>query len=288
MADLAYTTATWRGLALGRGGPYLFKPGGLLGWLSLPPARKVTAPRSGGHGNAKTGVWMGGRTVTMAGFVEATANRDSVVRTFRGTMIPNRDPYDTEELQISMAGLTTSAFGQLVAADIEPAEMWGSGGFTWKAQWEFDDPFRYGPERTANAQLAGAGVIGLTLPDTLPDAFPAKSVGVGFVVNNPGHAPAKAVYTLTGQWTNPGILLTATGQPQRQVTWPVALALGEYLTVDTDDGNAYLVGSPRAPKAGSDLIGDLALQPGDNTIQYLGDPGSTGASITAVFRDTYW
>lgn len=287
MADLAYTTATWRGATFGRGSSFLFKPGGLIGWLSLPPARKTVTPRAGGHGNARTGVWMGGRTVMMAGFVDATPNRDALVAQYRAQMTPNIDPYAVEALTISQAGVTLTGFGQLVAFDIEPAELWGSGGFTWKAQFEFDDPYRYGPERTAYAAL-GAAVTGLTLPDTLPDAFPAKSVGVGFVVNNPGRAPAKAIYTLTGQWTNPGILLNAAGNPQRQVTYQLNLGLGEYLTVDTDDGNGYLIGSPRAPRFGSDLVGDLALQPGDNTVQYLGDPGSSGASISIVFRDTYW
>lgn len=287
MADLAYTTMQWRTLSFGRGTSFRFNPDGLAGWSGLPPNRKDKQPRAGGHGNQATGSWHNGRTVMVAGFVEATTSRDTLVKQFRDVMVPADDPYITEALTISHAGETLTAFGQLVQADIDPGSMWGQGRFGWKAQFECDDPLRYGPEISATSFLQAAGT-GLALPLALPAAFPANPVGGSLQVTNLGAALAPAVFVIRGDVAAPQLLLNAATPYQRLISYGFNLATDEFLTIDTRTGQSTIGGSFRLPLPDSDVVDDLRLRPGLNTIQVLGAPGVGTPAVTVTFRSASW
>jgi hypothetical protein len=222
-----------------------------------------------------------------AGFVEATSSRDALVKQFRDVMVPADDPYLTEPLTIAHAGETLTAFAQLVQADIDPGAYWGQGRFGWKAQFECDDPLRYGPEISATSYLQAMGT-GLALPLALPAAFPSNPVGGSLVVTNLGAATAPAVYVIRGEVAAPTLLLNAATLYQRQINFGFNLGPDEFLTIDTKTGQATIGGSFRLPLPDSDVVDDMRLRPGANTIQVLGAPGTGTPAVTVTFRSASW
>jgi hypothetical protein len=74
----------------------------------------------------------------------------------------------------------------------------------------------------------------------------------------------------------------------RQVNYEgLSLASGDVLDLDTREGAAFLNNSHRTTGAGSDLVSDLELSPGENTIAGTGTPGS-GARVVVRYRPAFW
>jgi hypothetical protein len=286
MADLSLTTATLiradgRTLAFGRGTPWIIRPGGIIGWNTLPPTSKQSTANPDWHGNQPSPVFANGRTVIVSGRTEARADRDALVQAWlEGTALP-ADPDQVEELEITMGGRTLSVFGQITAAEAGFDEYWGQGRVPFKFQFECDDPRRYGPLTSVTVDI-GAPSAGSSLPWTLPLAFPAGGIPGAAGIYNDGTAPAPMVATLRGPYTGPGIRNQTTGE---WVEFGFDLGGSDQLTVDTKQGGA-LNGTYRAPVRGS-VIQDLELQRGDNTVVAVGAPG-TGATLTVAYRPANW
>lgn len=284
MADLSYTNVTFRGMTFGRGTVWkLNRGGGLIGWEELPGTDIEKRPRFGGHGNAPGTVRYDGRTVIMAGFVEAAADRDTQVATFRRLMVPPTDPTATETLTVSVAGVQLDADAQLVAAAVDIGPLWGSGWIPFKAQWWCPDHRRFAGWQTVDVGFAGASG-GITPPLTPPLTFPAVPPSGAAQVNNTGPMPAPVVITLIGPISNlPGVQVGLTG---KVVRFPVTLAAGQALTIDSN-GYATLDGSYISPTSSSATLSELEAPPGQTTYQALGDPQAGSPRLLVAYRPAF-
>jgi hypothetical protein len=131
----------------------------------------------------------------------------------------------------------------------------------------------------------GAPVTGLVFPITFPITFPAQAAtGSGTVVNS-GNADANVVFEFTGGQSRPGVLNATTG---RAVRFPINLADGDLLVVDTADGSAKLNGEYARADASSDLLSDMRLVSGVNSVQSLGDYVSGTPALTVDFYSSSW
>lgn len=285
MADLSYTTVQYRGLTFGRPNQRRLRRGdGLTGWDELPPSSTNKAPRFGLHGNTPSSVRFDGRTVTMAGFVEAATNRDDLVAEFTRIMTPPVDPADTDELTITVAGRSLTADAQLLQASTVMGPLWGSGWFEYKAQWWCPDHRRFGGWNTITAPIT-APVTGLVWPVTFPITFPANPPSGSATLYNEGTAPAPAIYTITGPIQQPGVSLEPAG---KRVVFDLNLADGQQLVIDTATPGGLLDGQWYTANASSDLTCELEVPAGTSTVQALGQFLSGSPSFVAAFRSAYW
>lgn len=253
----------WAGFGAGEGGEFQVEK--LTGWLGL------TDPSGSSRAN---------RTVMATGWCSGA---DDALARFMAQTAPN----GTYELTIAHAGRTLSVDADVLrAAPTLDWETYDGGFFEWSVQWGCDGHLLYGAPVTVLSMLAQPGT-GLALPTSLPASFPANPVGGSFSTVNDGTATAPAVYTLRGPMTQPGVLLNAGTTTQRMVQYNLSLGADDFLTIDTKEG-AFLNGEYRPSTGGSDIVGDLGLAPGSNTVQALGTPSAGSPYISVTFRPAYW
>lgn len=284
MPDLSYTTLTFRGLSFGRGTVRKLRRGtGLSGWEELPPADLIKSPRFGLHGAVPAAVRFDGRTITMAGYVEAADDRDALVAELRAALTPPQDPTATETLTVSVAGATLTADVQLLAGGVAIGDLWGSGWFDFKAQWWAPDHRRFGPRQTQTASFEGA-TTGITPPLTPPLVFPANPTSGQVTVFNPGTAPAPVQFQLGGQIIGQPGVQASTG---KYVRFAANIDPGVVLAFDTGGGST-LDGQFLTPTGGSALMVEMEAPPGTTTYQAIGDPQGVGPWLTVSSLPAYW
>lgn len=286
---LSSTTATFRNLVMGgRSNTWIIRQDGIDGWETKSAVREK-ALRTAGVGWAAAPVSKPGRTIILGGFTTITeGNRDAIVAEWDSQTGLTQDPWTTEPLTIDIAGRALTVDAQLVDARLGVGSVgWGMGRMTWALQFECNDPRRY--VGLTDLMVEGAPTTagtGITPPLTPPISIPDNPAGGALGVNNTGTAPAPCHIELWGPWTNPGVTVGA-GSRFRQVTYGFTLASGDVLDLDTREGAAFLNSTYRTTSAGSDLVSDLELLPGLNTLAGTGTPGS-GAKVVCRFRPAYW
>lgn len=284
---LSEASVSWRGMTFGSGS--LWRVREISGWQSLPGTAKEQKFSSwAGRGWQDSPVIPLGRTILMVGSVLPSDDRDANVAAWLSEMYLPVDPWTTEQLTISMAGQSLTVDAQLAEASLDPGEGWSVGRLTWSARWECDDPLRYlglidqtvsGPPSTAGA--------GLTPPLTPPVTPAANPAGGAVQALNSGNAPAPCEIDLRGPWSNPGVAIQSTQGTKVVLFSDLSLGISDILTLKTRDGVGLLNGTYRPASAGSDMIADLELPPGTNSVAGLGTPGS-GAQVVVRFRPAYF
>lgn len=290
--DPDQTWVQWRDATLG--GPSLGSTSyflrELVGWEEMPSYKTDTVAVSGGHGTYVAPLQFEDRIVTASGWCVSRAARNALMQGLQASLTPGLDTTVVESLTVNHAGRQLSADARVVRFTLEPEVGWALGRFGWVAQWLCSDPLRYGPWLSGTAVLPQPGA-GLALPLALPQAMPDSIPGGLFSVLNDGSALSRAIYTMKGPITNPGVLLNSGTAYQRQVRYDRVLTEGETLVIDTSGGGSGLFnGEYRPPAEDSGLAADLVLRPGANTVQAVGVAGISDPlpSISVAFRPAYW
>lgn len=277
---------TWQGIDFVEGveGPFWLTS--VSGWDDPPDGSPTDRPVAGWHGSLPGRMTRKARTVTIEGNCASPTDRDALFLRLADAAAAGFGDGDTlTPLVGSVAGRTLTAAAQLqrLAPKVEQAAF-EAGVFGWAIQWRCPDPLRYGPARTLSAPINTA-TTGLTWPITFPITYPSNPIGGSLVLNNEGNARTPVIITLTGPLDTPGVICVETS---RRVEFPLVLAVGDTLTIDTGAGVAYLNGEYRAPSAISALVSDLSLRPGQQTLQALGTPSTDNPGISATFQPAYW
>lgn len=285
----APTDFVYRGIHIDQSGPFYLQ--GVEGWADFT-AEFTDTPVGGGHGSLLSAGRVGAKTITISGVCASAELQNALfwqLRRAAGAAMTESGV--TSELVGDHAGYSLTADVQLARwqATIEQAR-WSKGVFGFDIEFRQPDPLFYGPWLSGTAVLPQPGA-GLALPLSLPQAMPDSIPGGLFSVLNDGSALARAIYTMQGPITNPGVLLNSGTAYQRHVQYSRVLAEGETLVIDTSGGGSGLInGEYRPPNEDSGLAADLVLRPGANTVQALGVAGVSDPlpSISVAFRPAYW
>ena len=285
VSDDTTSLLQWRSVLLSgsiMAGDYFVRS--IEGWEELPPYSTDAIPNAGRHGSLDAPIHFGDRTVTVTGWCWDKASRNHLLRGLRVNTSPLVDTTETGWLTVTDAGLTLSAKARVVRAGAVDRAGWALGRFGWSVQWLCTDPLRYGQEQNAFSVMAPP-VSGLVYPVTYPVTYPTNPIGGQVTLYNEGDASSPAVFTLQGPLDTPGVINVASSARQE---FPLSLAAGDRLVIDTALGGAFLNGEFRSPTAASDLCVDLEVPSGSSTWQALGTPTGSGASLSVSFRPAYW
>lgn len=281
------TDFTYRGIHIDQSGPFYLQ--GVDGWAGFS-ADFDDVPVGGGHGSLLTPGRVGARLVTISGVCASVELRNSLfwaLRRMAGASITAGAA--TSELVGYHAGVDLTAYAQVKRWQPTVAQgRWSKGVFGFDIEFRCPDPMLYGGTVNMSSPFPQAGA-GMSLPASLPAAFPDAVPGGGFTVNNPGTAPAPATFTVTGPVEWPGVMVTS-GGVQRRVIYQLNIASGDSLVISTQDGGAGLLnGEYRIPYGGSNLTSDMVLWPGENVIQGLGraTAGDPLPAISLSYRPAY-
>lgn len=238
---LSQASIIWRGLTIHgsrAGGPYWFTE--LEGWEDLPDADRRAYGRSVAHGSMGSAPTSGPRVITAYGSCRSATDRDSLLQTLRAAFgFANADAR-AEDLTIDIAGQSLTAAAYLTRFRTILDDSWAAGAFKWQAEWEADDPLRYGARISATTSFADvAGGL----------QYPLYTDGAGTDLGYLDYGAASTQGRLT--LTNLGNAATPV---QHEVTGPVPIEGFEIVEVST---GARLVFEGAVP-AGSRVVLDGA------------------------------
>jgi len=294
MTALTPLSVSYRGITFDKAGPYYLQE--VDGLFGAPDFILDDVPRAGGHGSLLTPQRRGVRLVTLSGVCLDKATRDQLFWDLRTAMAPTVNPLRTDEVTVTTAGVILSGYAQ--PPKFQPTQelgKWSRGLWTFAVQWRMPDPYLYGPSMRQVIEFS-LPPTGITYPVTYPVTYPEHPPQGSTIIYNAGTAPAAARYALAGPWVLPGLVNVTTG---KRVQYGFDLALGDELVIDTAQGASFLNGEYRTPTATSDLTSDLAILPGNCTLQALGqgpswddlfslDSPSDGVAVSVAFRPAYW
>jgi hypothetical protein len=251
----------------------------LAGWDS-PDLAENAQKRTGADGMWDAANYYGGRTITFDGLIDAPdpvtlqAAKDQLAQALpardRLVIFAVNDPVPTRVL--------CRRSGRLMVADQTDTVTQFSVSLLAL------DPRRYSTsEQTAMASI-GAAPGGLAFPMSFPLAFPMADISTQFFdVVNEGDYEAPVLARIAGPGHYPGLANLSTGQT---LTYPIDLATGDALVVDTGVGAAMLNGTTYvSPIPGSAVTARFLLPPGTSHMQFLGS--RTVPDVTPLLTMTW-
>lgn len=273
-------TATLRGLTMGSGTSYTWHnswPAGVLATADIR-TRDVTLPRRNGviagHDH------FGGNTITFEMQIRGTSMTDAETKAAALSAAFSPSP-DDELLNIRFSGTPSeyAFYGRPRGATIVPDRAF-VGNYLMHAQCTFlaTDPIRYGAEMVQEIGLASH-----VLPQTLPFVLGYYD---SETIANAGTATVDR-WTLVfdavgGDLVDPSIAHADLGQ---LIFHDLTLAAGESLVVVGQERRALLNGvTPVVPT----IAQWWSLQPGNNTIRFAADTGSSLSSTATLTWRPGW
>lgn len=158
------------------------------------------------------------------------------------------------------------------------------GIVAFQIQLKCEDPSIYGPVNTGSTIIGGAST-GVGWPIGFGLGFGGTTSTNGTVsVNNLGNKNADCTFTIYGPVTNPAISNDTLGT---KITFNIVLASTDTLTVNLRNKTVIL--NSTANRRGT-MLGTskwFLLQPGVNSIRFLGTPGASAPSMTYNTRPAY-
>lgn len=230
----------------------------LDGWGS-PGGTGGVQQRAAAHGGTNPRQWLKPRTLTATGLIQAPTialRQDAELRLVAALGL---DVFDLTVVDAIQLRVGARREGEVTIADDTDTQS------TWQAELTCPDPRKYGASQSIPFSLPLA-VGGLTFPMTFPMTFSGASISGDRNAPNAGNFSAPVTIRFDGPLTNPSLTLVGDGAliPSRTLTYNGALAMGEFVLIDTDPlrallmGNAsrtgLLSGSPWQVPAGGGLI----------------------------------
>lgn len=290
--DLAGTSLMWRGLTVTGSHSSRHQLLSLDGWEDLPLVRDVSARRPDGHGRFSGAHWAEERIVVVTGSHVVLDQRDQILAELHDVMALTGSAL-SEPLTIEHAGRSLTADAQLTRFQIRNTAAWGTGHFTWAAEWRCPDPLRYGEVVSATTGFPVA-VGGLEYPlytdgtDTTGwlDYGEASTTG-RVTLTNPGTADTWPQFQIAGPVPAAGFDIVAVGSGRR-LRFEGAVPSGSALVLDAATGTAVIDGV--ADRGGLLTWRDWTPVPARGSAEFAFIPlgASSAAVLTASARPAYW
>lgn len=250
----------YNGFVLGRGTFYRIRE--IQGWRSKPPIVNGNVPRASAHGSYAGRPLVSERAITLSGLLRAP--RDQIEAAIFSLEAATPIPPDDSEypLVINDLGTPYLVYGRPDRLEIPVTQALRLGVAPFAVQWLCSDPRRYG--------LAQLGV-------NLPAGEPT-------IVANAGNEATHPRVRVIGPAKDPKLVNHTLN---RVLEFTLELDDGEVLTIDTDQGTAF-VGetSVIGRRVNSVPITDWVIGPGENELEYTVAEG--GATPAAVFYRDAW
>lgn len=291
--SLSCTTVVWRGLTLSSVQGESFGVRSVQGWDELPSARLNSSERPQTHGRFDSDVWSDERIVTVGGQI-LSADRDALLHELASVMTWPSTSSPAEELTITRAGRTLTAFARLTAFRTPTDLDWAMGLVPFAIEWRCPDPLRYGEVQTA-ATTFPVRTGGLR--------FPLYSDGAGtnvgaldygdvsqtgrLVLSNGGTADSWPQFVVEGPVGSSGFELITVGTGAR-VTYSGAVPAGSQLVLDSATGTAVIDGV--ADRGGRLTHRDWTPVPAGGSVEFAFVPlGATSSAVLhATVRPAFW
>lgn len=286
---LSGATITWHGVTLHgsrAGGPYTLST--LEGWEELPDSRRLAVNRPAAHGLMGSAPMSDARVIRATGSCRGGEQRDALVAALRAAFTYADPGARPEELTVYLSGRTLTADAYLTRFRVVVGGGWADGHFRWQAEWEADDPLRYGTPISASCTFPArlGGLVYPLFPDGVLDYGVPSSTG-RLTLTNSGDAAAVVQHEVLGPVEAAGFEIVHVGTGAR-LAYEGAVADGSRVLLDGATGAAMVDGvSDRG-----DLLTwrDWTMVPAGGSAEYAFVPrGSTSAAVlTSTIRPPHW
>lgn len=292
--SLSCTTVVWRGLTLSSAAGEPFGVRSVQGWDELPGSRIDSASRPQGHGRFDADVWADERIVTVGGQI-LSQDRDALLQQLASVMTWPSQASAAEELTITRAGRTLTAFARLSAFRTPTDLDWAVGLVPFAIEWRCPDPLRYGalvsavtgfPVRSGGLRFplysdgAGEDVGALYYGES------SGSTGRALLANE-GTADTWPQFVITGPVDSSGFEIVTVGTGAR-LRFSASVPAGSQLVLDAATGSAVIDGT--ADRGGRLTWRDWAPIPAGGSSEFAFVPlGATSeATLTVTARPAFW
>lgn len=276
----------YRGFAFG-GDSDQGVPPGLRGFFDNPDMISSDQRRLRRHGLHPGDDWYEGREVTIPIEVTAdsTATWEANLQALKTAMAVDPERDDVEDpLVFQIPGI---AGGRKVRINARPRGLTGELNIEWfyeipivRARFFSTKPWIYdNTETEVTSPILAGSSSGITWPITWPIVWGTVTAS-SFTATNDGTNRAEFVATIPGPVTNPVIQHLDRGL---ELAFAITLEAGQFLEVDTENRTVLLNGEANRYYVKSGTW--FNLSPGDNTLAYRADSGSSDLVIT--YRSTW-
>ncbi|WP_242890285.1 phage distal tail protein [Actinomadura litoris] len=252
----------------------------------MPSVREVAEDRTDDDGSRDTTSLFGARACSIELLV--TSGARAVEDELSRFLHPRSRPYlvveDDEWSQPRRLGLRVDQFSAPLGVDLPRRAR------KIQAQWKCPDGVWEAADLASST--VGADVVeqvGFSLPFSLPFSLVTTVSTGAATIGNVGAVPSHLVARLYGPCSGPSLRNETTGE---EITFlpTLALAVGEYVEIDTREQTAYLLSMSTASRLNYIDFAQTSwwrLEPGDNEIRYA-PSGVTGAAAAVIEYRPAW
>jgi hypothetical protein len=264
--------------------------------IGSPAVREVSNDVVDADGVADETQFIGARVLSLSGTLVASATagtRQEILARLQRFCDPGIRPTITIALNDDEPRVATLR-PEGCAAPIERP-----GTCTFAAAWRIPDPRFYVGDGTGAAVWEQVTVYppasvsqGRAYNLAFPRIYPSAWGGSGFVgVTVEGAAPTWPTHTIYGPATNPIVTITDdTGHTSVVAFNALTLAIGDYLTIETELRAVYLNGDRNADRYSTiDVTRTIwgPMYPGANTVRFNADAFAAPAVLVTAWRSAY-
>jgi Siphovirus-type tail component, C-terminal domain len=258
--------------------------------IGAPAVREVVNDAVDRHGTTDETAYFGARLITLSGTLiasEVAGTRQEILDRLRLFCRPGTRPTLTVALNDDVPRVITLRPDQCASPITAP------GRCPFAAAWKAPDPRFYSlalDSVVVYPPMSATG--GRTYPLTFSRTYPSSWGGSGFAdVTVAGDMATWATYRIDGPATNPVLTVTDDAGHTSSVGFAsLTLAVGDYITVDTDTKTVYLNGDPAADRYSTlDVLTTRwgPLWPGHNRITFDAAAFAASCQLTATWRPAY-
>lgn len=255
--------------------------------VGFPGERPVVRSRALSDGAFDESKYLGQRAVTMTVRLATRTQTQALI----DQLLPFMSPRIRPTLAYALAGDNPFPVRSLTLRGVDaPVVIDGPFYQAVTCSWVSSDPFIYGEGERCTFLTVTAEEEGRVYDLTFDRIYGGGGSVASVVITNNGTAPAQWRASLSATTTNPslrinGVLVTTAANGG------VVLAGSDTLEIDTRERTCLLNGDPTLSRYNrlnyADWTwDDLVLQPGDNLIEYILDPGDE-STMTFCWYDTW-
>lgn len=278
----------YREFAFGGTSDFLIAPG-IRGLFDNPDMVSSDQRRLRRHGLHPGDDWYEGREVTIPIEItgDDTADWESNLQSIKTAFAVDPERDETEEpLVFQVPGIAGGRKARILA---RPRGLEGELGTEWfyeipivRARFFSTKPWIYdNTETTVTSPILAGSSSGITWPLVWPLVWGTVTAS-SFTATNDGTARAEFVATIPGPVVNPVIQHVDRGV---ELGFTLTVEAGQWLEVDTENRTVLLNGTANRYYTKTSGSTWFNLSPGDNTLSYRADSGSSTLSI--AYRSTW-
>ncbi len=268
---------------------------GVSGWDDGVEVREQRQPRSSQHGERALGLYLGGRTLLLEGFVQGSswADLQDRKRALGAVFVPTSTEKVLKMPDPTAAYDAAAAYAEQLAGyermsarvlqPIEFGDVLGGHAQRFAVSLRASDPRRYSDVLNASvtSDLTTAG--GLTFPLTFPLTFNPAGLGGYVSVENTGTVDTPAVLRIAGPVTNPVVYAQTV---DATIAFDgLTIAEGDWVDVDLLERTVtFSDGTSRYRYLDDDLTSWFLLPPGISEYRIGGSVVADPASLTISYR----